>query len=34
MTNFFMGLMIGIVIGYAMGLFADKWDKKIKNDRR
>jgi hypothetical protein len=29
-----MGLMIGIVIGYAMGLFADKWDKKIKNDRR
>jgi capsular polysaccharide biosynthesis protein len=34
MTNFLIGLMVGIVIGYAMGLFADKWDKKIKNDRR
>jgi len=34
MTTFFMGLMIGIVVGYAMGIFADKWDKKIKNDRR
>ena len=34
MNTFLMGLMIGIVIGYAMGLFADKWDKKIKNDRR
>ena len=33
MTTFLMGLMIGVVIGYAMGLFVDKLDKKIKNDR-
>jgi hypothetical protein len=33
MTFFLMGLMVGIVFGYGMGLFADKWDRKIKNDR-
>jgi capsular polysaccharide biosynthesis protein len=33
MTLFLMGLMVGVVVGYGMGLFADKWDKRIKNDR-
>jgi ABC-type dipeptide/oligopeptide/nickel transport system permease subunit len=31
MTAFLIGLMIGFVIGYPMGLFLDKWDKRIKN---
>jgi len=33
MTVFLFGLMAGFVIGYALGLFVDKWDKKIKNGR-
>lgn len=33
MTLFLMGFMVGVVVGYAMGLFADKLDKRIKNDR-
>jgi ABC-type dipeptide/oligopeptide/nickel transport system permease subunit len=31
MTAFLIGLMIGFVIGYPIGLFLDKWDKRIKN---
>ncbi len=30
---FLVGLVLGFVIGYGMGLFVDKWDKRIKNDR-
>lgn len=30
MTSFMVGIMIGIVFGYAMGLFADKLDKRSK----
>lgn len=30
---FLVGLMIGFVTGYGMGLFVDKWDKRIKNGR-
>lgn len=33
MTYFLFGIMIGFVAGYAMGLFIDKLDKRIKNDR-
>ena len=33
MTMFLMGLLVGLVVGYGMGLFADKWDKRIKNGR-
>jgi hypothetical protein len=29
-TLFMIGLMVGIVFGYALGLFADKLDKKAK----
>jgi hypothetical protein len=28
-----MGLIVGFVSGYGIGLFIDKWDKRIKNDR-
>jgi ABC-type dipeptide/oligopeptide/nickel transport system permease subunit len=31
MLSFLFGLMIGFAIGYPMGLFIDKWDKRIKN---
>jgi gas vesicle protein len=34
MTMFLFGLMLGFVIGYAVGLFIDKWDKRIKNGGR
>ncbi len=34
MTAFLIGLMIGFVIGYPMGLLLDKWDKRIKNGGR
>ena len=34
MVMFTLGAMIGFVVGYGMGLLMDKWDKKIKNDRR
>jgi len=33
MTTFLFGLMIGFTIGYALGLFIDAWDKRIKNER-
>jgi hypothetical protein len=33
MTALLIGLMIGFSIGYPMGLFIDKWDKRIKSDR-
>jgi capsular polysaccharide biosynthesis protein len=33
MTMFLMGLLVGLVVGYGLGLFVDKWDKRIKNDR-
>jgi capsular polysaccharide biosynthesis protein len=32
-TLFLMGLIVGFVSGYGIGLFIDKWDKRIKNDR-
>jgi ABC-type dipeptide/oligopeptide/nickel transport system permease subunit len=31
MISFLIGLMIGFMIGYPLGLFIDKWDKRIKN---
>ena len=31
MTSFLIGTMIGFMIGYPLGLFIDKWDKRIKN---
>jgi hypothetical protein len=31
MTALLLGLMIGFMIGYPLGLFIDKWDKRIKN---
>jgi len=34
MTSFLFGLMIGFTIGYPMGLFIDKLDKRIKNGGR
>jgi ABC-type dipeptide/oligopeptide/nickel transport system permease subunit len=34
MTIFLLGLMIGFIIGYPMGLFIDKLDKRIKNGGR
>ena len=34
MIEFLIGLMIGFVIGYPMGLFIDKLDKRIKNGGR
>jgi ABC-type dipeptide/oligopeptide/nickel transport system permease subunit len=34
MIEFLIGLMIGFIIGYPMGLFLDKWDKRIKNGGR
>jgi hypothetical protein len=33
MTMFLIGLLVGLVVGYGLGLFVDKWDKRIKNDR-
>jgi NhaP-type Na+/H+ or K+/H+ antiporter len=34
MTSFIMGLCLGFIVGYALGLFIDKLDKRIKNGRR
>jgi NhaP-type Na+/H+ or K+/H+ antiporter len=34
MTMFLIGLMLGFVVGYAVGLFIDKIDKRIKNGGR
>lgn len=31
MTALLLGLMIGFMVGYPLGLFIDKWDKRIKN---
>jgi hypothetical protein len=31
MTIFLFGLMLGFSVGYPLGLFIDKWDKRIKN---
>jgi NhaP-type Na+/H+ or K+/H+ antiporter len=33
MTVFLLGVMIGFSIGYPLGLFIDKLDKRIKNER-
>jgi ABC-type dipeptide/oligopeptide/nickel transport system permease subunit len=34
MTMFLLGLMVGFIIGYPVGLFIDKWDKRITNGGR
>lgn len=34
MTVFMFGLMVGFIIGYPLGLFIDKLDKRIKNGGR
>ena len=34
MTIFLLGLMLGFTIGYPLGLFIDKWEKRIKNGGR
>jgi hypothetical protein len=34
MTTFLLGLMLGFTIGYGLGLFIDKIDKRIKNGGR
>jgi hypothetical protein len=34
MIYFLLGLMIGFSVGYPMGLFIDKLDKRIKNGGR
>jgi NhaP-type Na+/H+ or K+/H+ antiporter len=34
MFMFLLGVGLGFVVGYGMGLFIDKLDKKIKNDGR
>jgi NhaP-type Na+/H+ or K+/H+ antiporter len=33
MTIFLFGLMLGFSVGYPLGLFIDKLDKRIKNER-
>jgi hypothetical protein len=33
-TMFLLGLMLGFTIGYPMGLFIDKLDKRIKDGGR
>jgi NhaP-type Na+/H+ or K+/H+ antiporter len=33
MDIFLLGLIVGFVLGYGVGLLMDRWDKKIKNDR-
>jgi hypothetical protein len=34
MTSFLLGLLIGFVMGYPIGLFINKIDKDMKNDPR
>jgi hypothetical protein len=34
MTSFLLGLLIGFVMGYPIGLFINKIDKDMKNDAR
>jgi hypothetical protein len=31
MSMFLLGIMLGFVVGYAMGLFIDKLDKRERN---
>ena len=31
MSMFLLGVMLGFVVGYAMGLFIDKLDKRERN---
>jgi NhaP-type Na+/H+ or K+/H+ antiporter len=31
MSMFFLGIMLGFVVGYAMGLLIDKLDKRERN---
>jgi capsular polysaccharide biosynthesis protein len=33
MINFLFGVIMGLSIGYPLGLFIDHLDKRIKNDR-
>ena len=33
MTGFILGLCVGFALGYGLGLFVDKLDKRIKNGR-
>jgi fructose-specific phosphotransferase system IIC component len=34
MTSFLLGILIGFVAGYPIGLFINKIDKDIKHDAR
>ena len=34
MTTFMFGLIVGFSIGYPVGLFIDKLDKRVKNGGR
>ena len=34
MTIFLLGLMLGFTIGYPLGLFIDKLDKRVKDGGR
>ena len=34
MIKMLFGIIIGLSIGYPLGLFIDHLDKRIKNDRR
>jgi hypothetical protein len=34
MIYFLLGLMVGFSVGYPMGLFIDKLDKRMKNGGR
>lgn len=34
MFMFILGLAVGFVAGYGLGLFVDEWDKRIKNGGR
>jgi NhaP-type Na+/H+ or K+/H+ antiporter len=34
MTIFLFGVMVGLVVGYPLGLFIDRIDKRIKNGGR
>jgi len=34
MNIFLLGLMVGFTLGYPIGLFIDKWDKRIKDGGR
>jgi hypothetical protein len=34
MSIFLLVLMLGFIAGYPVGLFIDKWDKRIKNGGR